>query len=159
MQYITQTKNDSVYDGESEAEDIDIERFDEGERIDIDEMDGATFEHFCADLLRVNGFTDVWVTPASGDQGIDITAEKADIKWCFQCKRWKGTKVDGTTVAQTHTGKDLYGCDVAVIITTSTLTAQAQEVAKRVGVKIWGREKIRQLMDKLDNADNYYLSV
>lgn len=132
---------------------------DEDGRIDIDEMDGGTFEHFCADLLRVNGWTDVRVTPASGDHGIDITAEKDDIKWGFQCKRWGDTKVDAIAIGQTYKGKALYECDMVAVITTSTLTAQAEGEAKQLGIKVWGRGKIRQLMSKLDNADDYYLSA
>ena len=132
---------------------------DEDERIDIDEMDGATFEHFCADLLRVNGWTDVRITPASGDHGIDITAEKDDIKWGFQCKRWNGTKVDAVAIGQTYKGKALYECDMVAVITTSTLTAQAEGEAKQLGIKVWGRGKIRQLMSKLENAEDYYLSA
>lgn len=132
---------------------------DEDERIDIDEMDGGTFEHFCADLLRVNGWTDVRVTPASGDHGIDITAEKDDIKWGFQCKRWGDTKVDAIAIGQTYKGKALYECDMVAVITTSTLTAQAEGEAKQLGIKVWGRGKIRQLMSNLDNADDYYLSA
>lgn len=152
-------------DAEEEIEDIDYkdeavcEQFADDEVIDIDEMDGATFEHFCADLLRVNGWTDVRVTPASGDHGIDITAEKDDIKWGFQCKRWGDTKVDAIAIGQTYKGKALYECDMVAVITTSTLTAQAEGEAKQLGIKVWGRGKIRQLMSKLDNADDYYLSA
>ena len=145
--------------GNSECKGIENSQYDEDERIDIDKMDGGTFEHFCADLLRVNGWTDVRVTPASGDHGIDITAEKDDIKWGFQCKRWNGTKVDAIAIGQTYKGKALYGCDMVAVITTSTLTAQAEGEAKQLGIKVWGRGKIRQLMSKLDNADDYYLSA
>lgn len=145
--------------GNSECKGIEDSQYDEDERIDIDKMDGGTFEHFCADLLRVNGWTDVRVTPASGDHGIDITAEKDDIKWGFQCKRWGDTKVDAVAIGQTYKGKALYECDMVAVITTSTLTAQAEGEAKQLGIKVWGRGKIRQLMSKLDNADDYYLSA
>lgn len=145
--------------GNSESKGIEDSQYDEDERIDIDKMDGGTFEHFCADLLRVNGWTDVQVTPGSGDHGIDITAAKDDIKWGFQCKRWNGTKVDAIAIGQTYKGKALYECDMVAVITTSTLTAQAEGEAKQLGIKVWGRGKIRQLMCKLDNADDYYLSA
>ena len=124
----------------------------------IDKMSGVDFEHFCADLLRVNGWDNIQVTSASGDHGIDITAQKDDINWGFQCKRWNSTKVDAVAIGQTDKGKAIYECDIAVIITTSTLTAQAESEARQLGIKVWGRHKIRQLMSKLDNADNYYLS-
>lgn len=144
---------------DEELDDFNEERPSLDTQIDVDTMDGTTFEHFCADLLRVNGWTDVRVTPGSGDHGIDITAEKDDIKWGFQCKRWNGTKVDAVAVGQTYKGKAIYKCDIVVIITTSALTAQAESEAKQLDIKVWGRGKIRQLMDKLDNADNYYLSA
>ena len=48
---------------------------------------------------------------------------------------------------------------MVAVITTSTLTAQAESEAKQLDIKVWGRGKIRQLMDKPDNADNYYLSA
>ena len=35
-----------------------------------DRMDGHTFEHYCAGLLRRNGFHHVEVTRGSGDQGM-----------------------------------------------------------------------------------------
>lgn len=142
------------YENYAENQNLDLES-----QIDIDTMDGTTFEHFCADLLRVNGWTDVRVTPGSGDHGIDITAVKDDIKWGFQCKRWNGTKVDAVAIGQTFKGKAIYKCDMVAVITTSTLTAQAESEAKQLDIKVWGRGKIRQLMDKLDNADNYYLSA
>ena len=30
---------------------------------------------------------------------------------------------------------------------------------KQLGIKVWGRGKIRQLMSKLENAEDYYLSA
>ena len=41
-----------------------------------DSMSGEDFEEFCADILRGNGFTDVEVTKATGDHGIDVLAKK-----------------------------------------------------------------------------------
>ncbi len=42
----------------------------------VDYMDGHDFEYWCADLLRHNGFSNVRVTQGSGDQGVDILAQK-----------------------------------------------------------------------------------
>ena len=51
-----------------------------------DRMDGHTFEHYCAGLLRRNGFHHVEVTRGSGNQGIDILAWKHRKKYGIQCK-------------------------------------------------------------------------
>ena len=40
----------------------------------VDQMDGLTFEHYVADLLKKNGYSQVFVTNSSGDFGVDITA-------------------------------------------------------------------------------------
>ena len=37
-------------------------------------MDGYQYERKCAELLKAKGFSDVQVTPGSGDQGIDVIA-------------------------------------------------------------------------------------
>ena len=44
-------------------------------------MDGLQFEHRCAELLRYRGFHKVAVTKGSGDQGVDILAQKNGIKY------------------------------------------------------------------------------
>ena len=49
-------------------------------------MDGLQFEHRCAELLRYRGFHKVTVTKGSGDQGIDILAQKNGLKYGIQCK-------------------------------------------------------------------------
>ncbi|MFR6425674.1 MAG: restriction endonuclease [Oscillospiraceae bacterium] len=42
----------------------------------VDHMDGHRFEKYCATVLQKNGFVNVSVTPGSGDQGVDVIAEK-----------------------------------------------------------------------------------
>ena len=44
-------------------------------------MDGLQFEQPCAELLRYRGFHKVAVTKGSGDQGVDILAQKNGIKY------------------------------------------------------------------------------
>ena len=51
-----------------------------------DTMEGHDFEYYCADLLKNNGFYNVSVTQGSGDQGIDVLAEKGGVKYGIQCK-------------------------------------------------------------------------
>lgn len=147
-----------VTDEEHKAQEFDEYSTAEESRIDVDSMSGPDFERFCADLLRIHGYTDIYLTPASGDHGIDITAEKDSLKWGFQCKRWSDTKVDNTTVAQTYTGKALYECDIVAIITTSGFTRQAESEAKQLGVKLWGRNRVKELMQKLEDRERYYFS-
>ena len=115
--------------------------------VDFDNMEGHAFEHFCADLLKKNGFSSVTVTPGSGDHGIDILAEKDDITYAIQCKCYS-SNIGNSAVQQAHTGKSLYKRDVAVVITNRYFTNQATEEAHHLGVKLWDRNKLKELIGK-----------
>ena len=111
---------------------------------DYKKLDGLTFEYFCAELLRKNGFRRVEVTKASGDDGIDVIAYKKGRKYGFQCKKYS-SPVGNKAVQEVYAGKAIYDCDVAVVITNSTFTAAATETAEKLGVLLWGDTAIRSL--------------
>lgn len=116
---------------------------------DTDYMEGHDFEHFCADILRKNGFIDVQVTPGSGDSGADILAKKKDvtgyITYAIQCKRYQGN-VPNKAVQEAHFAKSRYRCMIAVVLTNSYFTKQAQEDAQHTGVKLWDRTTLDALI-------------
>ena len=102
-------------------------------------MNGYQYESKCAQLLRNEGYTNVEVTPGSGDQGIDIIAHKDGKKYGIQCKYYEGS-VGNKAVQEVYAGAAYYDCDVAMVITNATLTAPAQTLATKLGVKI--REEV-----------------
>jgi len=112
----------------------------------IDKMNGHEFEYFCADILKKNHFIDVEVTQGSGDHGIDLLAEKDGITYAIQCKRYS-SNIGNAAVQQAHTGKSLYHKDIAVVLTNRYFTAQAQEEAKALGVKLWDRDKLNSMIE------------
>ena len=145
------------YDDDEEVED-DEDDYDSDSfwntAVAVNNMSGSEFEHFCAKLLRLNGYTNVRITPGAGDQGIDIIAEKDDMKWAFQCKRWGWeTHVGNDVVQKTFAGKAFYHCDIAVVITTSSFTHKAEEYARETGVLLWGQDKLYKLMEKMNNTN------
>lgn len=115
-----------------------------------DYMEGHDFEYFCADLLKGNGFSNVEVTQGSGDHGIDILAEKYDISYAIQCKCYS-SNVGNAAVQQAHTGKSLYHKDVAVVLTNQYFTQQAKEEANTLGVKLWDRDKLQEMIKIANN--------
>lgn len=115
-------------------------------KADYDSMDGHDFEYFCADLLRKNGFINVEVTQGSGDHGIDILAEKDGVYYAIQCKCYS-SNVGNASVQQAHTGKSLYHKDIAVVMTNQYFTQQAKEEAALLGVKLWDRNKLNELIN------------
>jgi restriction system protein len=111
----------------------------------FDDMNGHDFEYFCADLLKKNGFYDVEVTQSSGDHGIDILAEKDDITYAIQCKCYTSS-IGNSAIQQAHTGKSYYKKDIAVVLTNQYFTQQAIEEAKEIGVKLWDRDKLNEML-------------
>lgn len=99
-------------------------------------MTGYEYEEKCARLLEAKGFSNVVVTPGSGDQGIDVLANKGKQKYGVQCKYYEGT-VGNKAVQEAYAGARYYDCDVALVITNSTLTGPAKELAKKLHVTVW----------------------
>lgn len=99
-------------------------------------MTGYEYERKCAKLLEEKGFTNVKVTPKSGDQGIDILAKKGLTKYGIQCKYYEGV-VGNKAVQEAFSGASFYDCNVAMVITSSRLTAPAKTLAKKLGVEVW----------------------
>lgn len=112
----------------------------------FDNMDGHQFEYFCADILRKNGFLNVSVTQGSGDHGIDILAEKDDITYAIQCKCYS-CDIGNSAVQQAHTGKSIYHKDIAVVLTNRYFTTQAIQEANILGVKLWDRDKLNEMIN------------
>lgn len=118
---------------------------------DIDGMEGHQFEHFCANLLKENGFSDVRVTPGSGDQGVDILAVKDSIKYAIQCKNYS-TPLGNKSIQEVYSGKIFYNCHVGVVMTNSFFTNSALELADKTGVLLWDRNKLTALIKNVNSS-------
>lgn len=112
---------------------------------DFDSMSGLEFEKFCSELLIKNRFYNVQVTQGSGDHGIDILAEKDGITYAIQCKCYS-SNIGNAAIQQAHTGKTLYHRDIAVVLTNRYFTQQAIDEATELGVKLWNRDKLHELI-------------
>lgn len=93
-----------------------------------DRMDGHTFEHYCAGLLRRNGFHHVEVTRGSGDQGIDILAWKHRKKYGIQCKCYS-YYLGNKAIQEAYAGMKFYECDVSAVLTNQYFTNSAVALA------------------------------
>ena len=121
---------------------------------EIDIFDGREFEIFCAKIIRKNGFSNVKVTAASGDQGVDIIAYKDNLKYAFQCKHYSNS-LGNKPIQEVYAGKTFYQCDVAVVITNSTFTEGAKALAKSTGVILWDRSVLHKLVK---NAEKHMVN-
>ena len=112
----------------------------------IDTMEGHEFEHFCADLLQRNGFTDVEVTKASGDFGIDILARKDGVSYAIQCKCYSDT-VGNHAVQEALSGAQYYHRMVAAVMTNNYFTPAAIETAQKTNVLLWDRDAVLKMAE------------
>lgn len=117
---------------------------------DYDTLDGHAFEHFCTEVLRKNDFHNVEVTQGSGDHGIDILAEKDSISYAIQCKCYS-SNIGNAAIQQAHTGKSIYKKDIAVVLTNRYFTTQAKQEADTLGVKLWNRDKLNEMIGACKN--------
>ena len=118
---------------------------------------GQHFETQCAELLKKNGFINVIVTKKSGDHGADVLAEKDGISYAVQCKYYSGT-VGNSAVQEAFSAKAFYEKDIAVVMTNSYFTRQAQEEAAKNHVKLWDKDTLRNLL-KSSHSNNDSLST
>jgi HJR/Mrr/RecB family endonuclease len=111
---------------------------------DIDAMDGLAFEYYIARLLVSRGYTNVSLTEQY-DYGVDIVAEKGGVRWGIQTKRHSGV-VKAEAVRQVVTGLRLYECDRAMVITNSTFSTVAEQLARGNDCILIDRSSLRSLV-------------
>lgn len=114
-------------------------------RADYDDMDGWEFEEYVGELLVRDGFIHVEVTRGSGDQGVDVLAERDGTSYAIQCKHYQG-KISNKAVQEAYAGAEFYGCDVPVVVTNSWFTPSAKELADEIGVELWDRDELNRLV-------------
>lgn len=111
-----------------------------------DYMTGEDFELYVAQLLGNIGFYNIQNTKGSGDQGVDILAEKEGMKYAFQCKRYD-KPVGNKAVQEVFAGKFFYHCHVAVVVTNNYFTQSAKELAHQNGVVLWDRDYLQNIVN------------
>ena len=119
----------------------------ESEMEKVDNMDGHAFENWCAELLKQTGFTEVEVTPGSGDQGVDILAVKEGVYYAIQCKCYS-SDLDNTPIQEVYAGKEMYNCQVGAVMTNRHFTEGARKLAEKTRVLLWDRNKLIELLEQ-----------
>lgn len=93
---------------------------------------GYEFEDYIANTLREDGW-ETRLTKKSGDQGLDVFVYDENYKVALQCKRYS-YPVGNSAIQEIHAAADFIGASHAVVITTSTYTSSAKELAEALGV-------------------------
>lgn len=108
----------------------------------IDAMDPLEFEAYVAKLLKYRGFRNVRLTERY-DYGVDVIAEKDGIRWGVQIKRYSNM-VRAEAVRQVFTALVRYKCDRAMVVTNSTFSRPARELATDNHCVLVGRDELAE---------------
>lgn len=122
----------------------------------IDNMDGHEFERFIAEVLKRNGFKNVYTTKSSGDFGADIIGELGSVRYAFQCKRFE-SKIGPKPIGEVLRGMNHYKCQKGAVITNNYFTKQACQESRVNNVELWDRLKVLELCrynKKINNQED-----
>lgn len=121
------------------------------------QMDEYEFERLVADVWEKRGW-DTTVTTGSSDRGIDVIAEKNspfNQKYVIQAKRYAaGNKIGGPDIRNYEALKRQEdSVDVVVIVTTSSFSSQAHQIADDLNVKLIDGEDLCDTILDLNSQD------
>lgn len=111
-------------------------------------MSGIDFETFLVKLLRENGFSDITGTPVIGDQGADLIAKRNGKKIIIQAKCYEGA-VGNKAVQEVAAAVRFYGGDEGWVMTNSTFTKSAKELAQKTGIKLFDGRDLEHFADSI----------
>jgi len=112
---------------------------------DIDIMTGYEFEKFLKNLFEKMGYA-VEETKLSGDQGADLVIHKFGEKLVVQAKRYGCEKVSNSAIQEVVAAIRYYNSNKGTVVTTSTFTKSAIELARSNGVDLIDRTKLDELI-------------
>lgn len=119
------------------------------------QIDGGEFESLIADVWEERGWKTT-ETPDSRDRGIDVIAKQSTPfkqKQLIQAKRWaEGNKLSSRDVQQYDSlRRQESDVDAVIIVTTSSFTSQAEQIANKLNVKLIDGRKICDMILSLDS--------
>lgn len=108
-------------------------------------FDGHAFEKWVAEALIGFGW-EASVTSGSGDQGIDVIAQKNGKKLGIQCKLYSSA-IGNKAVQEAHSGKAYYNADAVAVLSNASYTSSAIDLASVTGVELLSHNDIPDIYD------------
>ncbi|MFM2293956.1 MAG: hypothetical protein RLZZ350_369 [Verrucomicrobiota bacterium] len=96
--------------------------------------DPFEFERLCADILSKEGWKTT-TTKKTGDQGIDVVAEKSGRSVILQCKLYL-QPVGNKAVQEAFSGMKFIGASAAIVVSNAGFTKSAKQLAASLGVHL-----------------------
>lgn len=114
---------------------------------DVDLMNGYEFEQFVSLLFMKMGYM-TEMTKGSGDQGMDVIAERNGIKIGIQAKCYS-TKVTNKAVQEIFAALNYYDCHKGMVITNNYFTDSALELAESNNIVLWDRDILKIKIEEI----------
>ncbi|MEH7392182.1 restriction endonuclease [Bacillus sp. JJ1474] len=116
-------------------------------------QDPITFESFVAEVFESARGGSTWVSPPTGDFGVDFEHETDEGRFLGQVKCYKGDmKFD--PIAILHSNMVKHGAKGGYVITTSSFTKAAKEYAEGLNIELIDGVKLVELwLSGLENAE------
>lgn len=111
-------------------------------------LNGHEFEEYIQKLFELFGYT-VVRTPLTGDQGADLIVSKDGLKTVVQAKKYEAS-VSNKAVQEVVAAKSYYNAEKAIVVTNSTFTSGAIDLALANGVELWDSEKLENIVKNLE---------
>lgn len=121
------------------------------------QMDEYEFEHLVADVWELRGW-ETTVTTGSSDRGIDVIARKSSPfsqKYLIQAKRYSADNKIGSPDIQQYSSLRQQEADVdaVVVVTTSSFSSQARQMAKDLNVKLISGDDLSEMISELGSQE------
>jgi hypothetical protein len=114
----------------------------------LNAMDGREFELFVARIFLALGY-DVKLTPATGDQGVDVLVENNSERVAIQCKNL-ARSANNKPVQEVHAGAKYYGASRAWVVAPAGYTSGAFQLADRVDVELYDLTDIEKWIERVN---------
>ena len=107
-----------------------------------DNIDPLEFERRCAEAMHLSGWT-ARTTKGSGDQGVDVLADKRGTKLVLQCKLYTNT-VGNKAVQEVFAAKTFSDAKFAAVVSNNSYSRGAKELAIKTGVLLLHYSDLRR---------------
>ncbi len=113
----------------------------------IDLMDSVQFENCVADIFNMLGYK-TKNTKLSGDQGVDVIAEKDNKIVAIQVKHYS-QPVGNHAIMEVVGGARFYSATLCYVITNNYFTRSAKQLADANNVILWDRDTLKEKLNEI----------
>ena len=113
----------------------------------IDLMDSVQFENYVADIFNMLGYK-TKNTKLSGDQGVDVIAEKDNKIIAIQVKHYS-QPVGNHAIMEVVGGARFYNATLCYVITNNYFTKSARQLADANNVILWDRDTLKEKLSEI----------